>query len=125
MKNFWGWLLIVVICGAFWVYENHPEVIKKVTADLSWLGNDSQTAPPAPLTESDYHGTTETNFAKEWVIVGGVKLYGITRANPAPGAQVAILYSGGGKDVPAHRLPQGFLDAWNLSPQRLKAAENR
>jgi hypothetical protein len=76
------------------------------------------------LGPASYVGTSDTNFAKDWVMVDGQKISGITSAIPAPGAQVAILYADGGKNVPASSLPQGFLNAWNLSPERLKAADN-
>jgi uncharacterized membrane protein YqaE (UPF0057 family) len=83
-------------------------------------------APPSPPVEIDnYHGTTETNFAKDWVFVDGVKLDGIMAVNPAPGAQVSILYSGGGKGVSANKLPQGFLDIWKITPQVLQAADSQ
>jgi hypothetical protein len=85
----------------------------------------SPTKEPETLTEASYHGTANTNFAKEWIIVDGKKIEGITLANPAPGAQVAILYSDGGKNVPASSLPQGFLDAWKLTPEKLKAVGNQ
>ncbi len=87
-------------------------------------------APVAPspspvLSDHDYHGTTETNFAKNWVVVDGVKLDSIISVIPATGAQVAILYSGGGKDVSANKLPQGFLDVWKITPQALQAADSQ
>ncbi|MCE0483606.1 MAG: hypothetical protein LV479_05145 [Methylacidiphilales bacterium] len=77
------------------------------------------------LTDADYRGTSDTNFAKDWVIVNGEKLDGIMAVNPAPNAIVVILYSAGNKNVPASKLPQGFLDAWKLTPERLKAAGNQ
>ena len=79
---------------------------------------------PKPLSDSAYHGTADTAFGQYWVTVDGKTIQGITLANPAPGGQVAILYSDGGKNVPASSLPQGFLDAWKITPERLKAADN-
>jgi hypothetical protein len=80
---------------------------------------------PATLPEPSYQGKADTNFGKDWVIVDGVKMQGITFANPAPGGQVAIVYSDGGRNVPASSLPQGFLDAWKLTPEKFKAAGNQ
>jgi hypothetical protein len=80
---------------------------------------------PETLAEPSYQGTADTNFAKDWVIVDGVKMQGITFANPAPGGQVAIIYSDGGRNVPASSLPQGFLDAWKLTPEKFKAVGNQ
>jgi hypothetical protein len=77
------------------------------------------------LGDSALHGTTDTNFAKDWVILDGKKIEGITSADPAPNGQVAILYSDGVKHVPASSLPQGFLDAWELTPDRFKTAANQ
>jgi hypothetical protein len=78
---------------------------------------------PATLTDNaDYHGTTETNFAKDWVVVDGTKITGIFSVSPAPDAQVAILYSDGGRDVPVNKLPQGFLDSWSITPEKLQTA---
>jgi len=70
-----------------------------------------------------YHGTGEAAFGKDWVFVDGKLLNGISHANPASGAKVAILYSEGGRDVPAAELPQGFLDAWQITPAKLKTAD--
>jgi len=81
--------------------------------------------PPQVLDESALHGTSDTQFGKNWVSVDGKILQGILQANAAPNAEVAILYADGGKDIPASKLPQGFLDDWQLTPQRLRAANNR
>jgi cytoskeletal protein RodZ len=112
-----------------------PEVLPSPKATTPIPASEASTpvslpdALPAPkqatLTEASYQGTVDTNFAKDWVIVDGKKIEGITLANPAPNAQVAILYSDGGKNVPASSLPQGFLNAWQLTPEKLKAAGNQ
>jgi uncharacterized membrane protein YhaH (DUF805 family) len=79
-------------------------------------------APPAPpLDESAFHGTAGTNFGADWVAVNGVTISGITAVTAVPGAQVALLNHDGGMNVPAASLPQGFLDAWKITPDMLKA----
>jgi uncharacterized membrane protein YhaH (DUF805 family) len=78
----------------------------------------------AVLPESAYHGAVTTAYGHDWVIVNGTRVSGIIAANPAPRAQVALLNSDGGQDVPAASLPQGFLDDWKLTPDRLKAADS-
>jgi hypothetical protein len=57
---------------------------------------------PATLPEPSYQGTVDTNFGRDWVILDGVKMQGITFANPAPGGQVAIVYSDGGRTYQHH-----------------------
>ncbi len=47
----------------------------------------------------------------------------ITIVNPATRGRVAIIYSNGGMDVPASQLPQGFLDSWKVTPDRLKVVD--
>lgn len=76
-----------------------------------------------PLDESAYHGTSATDFGLRWVIVDGQKVEGITSVRPAPDAQVSILDTDGGLNVPAAKLPQGFLDAWHITPQLLKSQQ--
>ena len=92
-------------------------------ADTSVLSPSTQSnlAKPAP----SYYGTSDTNFGKSWVVVEGTKIEGITRADPAPEGQVALLYSDGGKNVSASSLPQGFLDFWNLTPDRFEAVQGQ
>ena len=80
---------------------------------------------PAPLPESAFHGTSATDYARDWVIVKGQKITGIIRANPAPNGQVALLDEDGGMNVPASSLPQGFLNAWDLTPARLNPAASK
>jgi hypothetical protein len=89
------------------------------------LPDASPSPKPSTSPEPSYQGTADTNFGKDWVIVDGVKMQGITFANPAPDGQVAIVYSDGGRNVPASSLPQGFLDAWKLTPEKLKATGNQ
>jgi len=49
-------------------------------------------------------------------------LDGIYLVNAAPGNKVSILYSGGGMDVAVSDLPQGFLDQWGITPEKLDRA---
>ena len=60
------------------------------------------------------HGTSDTNFATDWLVLHGKKIEGITSAKPASDGNVVILYSDGVLHVPASSLPQGFLDAWKI-----------
>jgi hypothetical protein len=89
--------------------------------------------PPAPAAPSQpavrmpapiYSGTTSTNFARDWVDLDGKRLNGITSVVPAPEGQVSILYANGGRNIPVAMLPQGFLDAWGVTPEKLKAADH-
>lgn len=83
----------------------------------------SATTPAPPV--DPYHGTAVGQFAKDWVIVDGERINGITLVLPARGAQASIIYSTGGRNVLADKLPQGFLDPWNLTPARLKSADRQ
>jgi uncharacterized membrane protein YhaH (DUF805 family) len=66
-------------------------------------------------------GTSNANFAKDWVIINGEKLTDISAVQPAIHAQVTVSYAEGRRTVPAYTLPQGFLAAWNITSERLKA----
>jgi uncharacterized membrane protein YhaH (DUF805 family) len=80
--------------------------------------------PKPPLDPAALHGTSDTNFGRNWIVVDGQRIDGIISAMPAPEGEVALLYGAGGKNVRASALPQGFLDSWNLTPARLQAADN-
>ena len=61
-------------------------------------------------------------YARDWVIVDGQRLTGITSAVAAPQYQVTIASSSGGKNIPASSFPPGFLSLWSITPQALEAA---
>ena len=85
-------------------------------------------SPPAsnelPSDDSVYHGTADKDFGKDWVIVAGKKIEGITQVKPVPNGKVELIYSLGVGNFAASSLPQGFLDAWQITPERLKALNN-
>jgi hypothetical protein len=72
--------------------------------------------------EHGEHDSMTTTYAKDWVIANGERLTGITRVTAAPGMQVTLVYSNGGKNIDAASLPQGFLDQWGITPAALAAA---
>lgn len=78
----------------------------------------------APHQEISYHGTADRNFASDWVVVGGEKLSGISMVLAAPHGQVTVVFATGGRNIPVSKLPQGFLDVWRITPQRLKAVDD-
>ena len=57
-------------------------------------------------------------------MVDGEKMAGITQILVASGGKVCLVYSEGGKSLPVSSLPPGFLDAWNITPEGLKAAND-
>ena len=61
-------------------------------------------------------------YGKDWVIADGERMNGITQVAAAPGLQVTIIYSNGGKNLPASSLPQAFLTQWGITPDMLAAA---
>ena len=61
-------------------------------------------------------------YAKDWVIVNGEKLSGVSSVLAAPNYQVTIMYADGGKNVPASSLPSGFLKAWDVTQFSLEEA---
>jgi hypothetical protein len=78
---------------------------------------------PAPP-EISYRGNSSQDFGVDWVVVDGEQLNGISMVLPAVNGRVSIVYSTGGRNIPAADLPQGFLDEWNISPGLLKAVDN-
>jgi len=63
-----------------------------------------------------------TSFTKTWIIYGGKKLDGIFSVRAAPGQRVSIVYSDGGIDIPVGNLPSGFLNLWQITPDKLSRA---
>ena len=61
-------------------------------------------------------------YGKDWVIADGERMNGIIQVAAAPGLQVTIIYSNGGKNLPASSLPQAFLTQWGITPDVLAAA---
>jgi hypothetical protein len=61
-------------------------------------------------------------YAKDWVILGGERLSGITRVVAAPHDQVTIVFANGTRNIPASSLPSGFLDDWKITQDKLDAA---
>lgn len=57
-------------------------------------------------------------------MVDGEKMAGITQILVASGGKVCLVYSEGGKSLPVSSLPPGFLDAWNITPEEVKAAND-
>lgn len=84
----------------------------------------SVASAPAPSPDDlASKGTSAKNFAKEWVMVDNQKVSGITAVKAVPAYQVAIIFAEGARRAPANTLPQGFLDAWGITPQVLQAAD--
>ena len=68
------------------------------------------------------HDDMTAMYAKDWVIVNGEKLSGITQVTAIPGIQVNIVTADGDMNVMAASLPPGFRDLWGITPEKLEAA---
>lgn len=102
------------VCAAYYLgYGSAPNL-----ASLrSNLAVPAATPAPPPVADS-----LPKTYGKDWVIADGERLNGITHVAASPGMQVTILYSNGGKNLPASSLPQAFLTQWGITPDVLEAA---
>jgi hypothetical protein len=88
-------------------------------------------APPPPVqtsivSESAYHGFNGGVFGKGWVrLKNGVTIFTVSQVVPASGGKVSIVNLDGEKDISASDLPQGFLDEWGITAEKLKAMDKQ
>jgi hypothetical protein len=80
-------------------------------------------APAPSVPNSPYQGFSSIAFGKGWVrLKSGVTLFAIRKVSALPAGQISITYSDGVTEVAASDLPQGFLDEWGMTVERLQDA---
>jgi uncharacterized membrane protein YhaH (DUF805 family) len=91
-----------------------------VPAPSGSVAANSVAAPAQAAPANAYQGTADTQYAKDWVMFDGQKLTDISSVLPSRGSKVLIVYAEGGKTAPVSALPQGFLNIWNITPEKLQ-----
>jgi hypothetical protein len=83
--------------------------------------------PTVSPKDSAYHGFDSIAFGKGWVrLKSGRTIFAIDHVAAAPNGQVAITRNDGtASDFSAKDLPQGFLDEWGITPEKLKMEDRQ
>src|SRR5277367_338722 len=71
--------------------QSELEAKTKSADDLQQQWQEAEAAKRSPTAFSAvFQGTSETNYAKDWVVVNDIKLSGITSVKSAPGAHARL-----------------------------------